>query len=145
MSTEADSTVAIVTYAVCGVGLIGDLAAIYFILHIWSYRQHKFIGSRSPALTYSVLWIFFSLLLLSIANALIHLLLDFYNLNYFIIVNDIIQYGCTFAYATRYITFINTIQTQILRQKHNPNSNAPQILNNITCTAFFTYIQPFEL
>eukprot|EP01084_Bolivina_argentea_P068920 125460_1 len=95
------SNILYLTYSICIIGIIADLSSIYFINNIWAFRKHKFIQSRSPTLTYSVLWIFFSLLILAVANACIYIFIDFQDVIYFFIVNDAIQYGCTFAYATR--------------------------------------------
>eukprot|EP01084_Bolivina_argentea_P068918 125456_1 len=88
-------------YVICGMALIVGSLSVYFISHIWTYRRHKFIQSRYPILTYSVLWIFFSLLILAIINAIMYDLIDAWNDIYFVIINDAIQYACIFAYATR--------------------------------------------
>ena len=90
------------TYSVCGVALIANLVSLYLIPHLWLYRNHPFIKARKPPLTYAVLWIFFSLLLVSITNAVLFHNLDGWTLNLFLVVLDVVQYGCTLAYATRY-------------------------------------------
>ena len=103
MCTEDDQTLIVyITYAVCGIAILGDLGSIYLIVHVWSFRAHPFIKTRKPRLTYAVLWIFFSLLLLSTLNALLYHLWDSWDHRIFLVVDDIVQYGCTLAYATRF-------------------------------------------
>lgn len=96
-------------FIVCSIALIVDIVMIYFITSTWAYRRQKIFKVRKPWLTYTVLWIFFTGILLDIVNILVFEFRDNHAINttIFIFVNDCIQYGCICAYATRFVSSIN--------------------------------------
>jgi len=91
-----------ITYGICAIAAVLNLGSIYLILNVWLYRKHPFIKARKPGLTYSVLWIFFALLLLAIGNAVLyHEINPLWDIRIFIFVDDLVQYGCILPFAVR--------------------------------------------